>query len=196
MGANVGAFVALDTVLQIPSGHERGDAALLVGSGALVPGTVFESLESADGEVVSDLCIDDAHEIFDESGCSVVDGLVIFERSPCGIDGELVILASAIDGSVVFLHHVLTFLAVSLFDEVLHLLHGLVNGDHAGDAEEGALQNGVGAVAQSNLLADLRSVDIINLDVVLCEVSLNFVRDEINQFVAVEDGIQQRFSWR
>ena len=25
----------------------------------------------------------------------------------------------------------------------------------------------------------------------LCEVSLNFVRDEINQFVAVEDGIQQ-----
>ena len=194
VGANVGALVTLDAVLQIPSGHERGDAALLVGSGALVPGTVFESLESADGEVVSDLCIDDAHEIFDESGCSVVDGLVIFERSPCGIDGELVILASAIDGSVVFLHHVLTFLAVSLFDEVLHLLYGLVYGDHAGDTEEGALQNGVGAVAQSDFGSDFRGVDHIDRDVFLCQDALDLVGHVAGEGLVVPNGVEQEGS--
>ena len=191
---NVGALVTLDTVLQIPSGNERGDAALLISGRTLLPCSVFESLEGAHGEVITHLSVDNVHEFLHISGRTVVDGLLVFERSPCGIDGEGVVLATAIDRGVVFLHDVLTLLAVALLDEVFHLFNGLFDGDHARDAEEGALQNGVGAVAESDFGGDLRGVDHIDRDVLLCQHALDLVGHVAREGFVVPNGVEQEGS--
>ena len=52
-------------------------------------------------------------------------------------------------------------------------------------------QNGIGTVAQSNFLTDLRSVDVVHLDVMLSEVALHLVRNEVDELLAVEDGVEQ-----
>ena len=92
--------------------------------------------------------------------------------SPLGLHGQLYILTTTVDSGVVLVDHVLTLGTVRLQGGSLHLLNGELNGDDLGDAEEGRLQDGVGAVAQTNLLSNLRSVDGVNGDVVLSEVGL------------------------
>ena len=114
-----------------------------------------------------------------------------FERSPCRVDGQLLVFAAAVNGCIVLVHHVLSLLAVRLHDELLHLFYGQIHGDDTCDAEEGRLQDGVGAVAQADFLCDLRGVDIVNLDVVLGKVSLHAVRQVLGQFLAFPNRIQQ-----
>ena len=85
----------------------------------------------------------------------------------------------------------MSLVAVRLNDELLHLVDGQVYGDNLCNAEECTLQDGVGAVAQSNLLCYLRGIHIIYGDVVLGEVAFDAVGDEPNQLVALENGVQQ-----
>ncbi len=78
--------------------------------------------------------------------------------------------------AIVLVSDILAFLTVALDDEFLHLLDGQIHGDnHFGDAEECALENGVGAVAQSDFLRDLGCVDVVDGDIVLSEVTLDVV---------------------
>ena len=51
--ADIGALVALDTVLDLPLGNVHGDAALLVGGRAVLPRTVLTARESRYGQVVA-----------------------------------------------------------------------------------------------------------------------------------------------
>ena len=175
MRTDVGALVALDTVVLVPQGHEGLHAALLVGGSAHLPRTVDSAVldECADGQQVAGLGVDGSHELLDECGSVVHLLLVVGQVGPLGLHGQLHVLATAVDGGVVLVHHVLTLGAVALQGGSLHLLHGELHGDDAGDAEECRLQDGVGAVAQANLLCNLRSVDGVNGDVVLSEVALN-----------------------
>ena len=178
---NVGALVALDAVLRSPCRNECGHTALLVCGGALRPGAVLDSLEGGNFQQVAVLCVDGAYHFVDE--CGIVVGLcrLRFERSPCRVDGQLLVFAAAVNGCIVLVHHVLSLLAVRLHDELLHLFYGQIHGDDTCDAEEGRLQDGVGAVAQADFLCDLRGVDIVNLDVVLGKVSLHAVRQVLGQ---------------
>jgi hypothetical protein len=52
-------------------------------------------------------------------------------------------------------------------------------------------KNGVGTVAETNLLSNLSCVNIVNSDVVLSEVTLYLVRDEVNQLLTIKDSVQQ-----
>ena len=76
-------------------------------------------------------------------------------------------LHAALDGGVVHGDDLLALLAVGLGSGVLHVLDGVVDRDDVGNFEEGGLQNGVDAAAQTDLLADLDTVDGVELDVVL-----------------------------
>ncbi len=73
--------------------------------------------------------------------------------------------------------------AVALYDEFLHLLNCKINRDYLGDAEERALEDGVGAVAQSDLLCDLGCVDIVNLDIVVSKVLLDVVGEVLGKLL-------------
>ena len=73
---------------------------------------------------------------------------------------------------------------------MFHLLNGFLYRYNARDTEECRLKNSVRTVAQTNLLCNLRGVDIVNLDIVVCKVFLYSVRHELNQLLTFIDGIQ------
>ncbi len=58
VGADIGALVALDTVLDLPLGNVHGDAALLVSGRAVVPRTVLTARESRYGQVIALQAVD------------------------------------------------------------------------------------------------------------------------------------------
>ena len=116
--------------------------------------------------------------------------LLVGQLGPCGIHIETRIFVAAVHGGEVLVHYVLAFLTVALHDEFLHLLNGQIHGDNLGDAEECALQNGVGAVAQSDFLRDFGCVDVVNGDIVLGEVLLDVVGKMLGQLVAVPYGVE------
>ena len=101
------------------------------------------------------------------------------------------ILAAAVHSCVVLINDILALLAVGLHDEVLHLLNGLLNRDDFGDTEESRLEDGVGTVAQTDLLRNLGSVDVIHFNLMVSEVFLHFVRQVLNELVSLPDGVQE-----
>ena len=61
-------------------------------------------------------------------------------------------------------------------------------GNHLSDVDECPLQDGVDAVAQTNLLCNLGGVD----GIVLSEILLHLVRYELSLLLALKDGVQQK----
>ena len=179
MRAHQRALVALDTVGRIPLGNDGGDATLLVSGGASREGTVDDVLEGAHGQVVTTLGDHRAHHLINKLGIGIVvledevGGAV--ELGPCCGDLNLGDLATAVNGSVVHVDNILTLLAVALHDELLHLLDGQVVRNDARNLEEGTLEDGVGAVAQTNLGGDLRGVDDIHINIVEGQILLHIV---------------------
>ena len=147
--------------------------------------------EIAHLQQVAGLGVDGTHQLLDECGSVVLLRLVVSEVGPCGIHSEFLVLTAAVNGGIVLVDHILALLAVRLHDEGFHLLHSEFDGNYLGDAEECALQDGVGAVAQTNLLSNLGGVDIVYLDVVLGEVALHLVGDEAYKLIAVKNGVEQ-----
>ena len=188
---NIGTLVTLDTVLGIPYGNKGGHTTLLVLGGAGHPCTVLNTLEGRYGQQVAVLGVDGTNYFVDESRVVVLGLGIIGQVGPCGVYGQLLVFTAAVNGSIVLVHHVFALLAIGLHDELLHLLDGQVNGDNLGDAEEGRLKDGIGAVAQANLLCNLCGVDVVNGDVVLCEVAFYSVRQVLGQFLAIPNGVQQ-----
>ena len=191
--ANEGTLVTLDTVLRIPNGNECLHTTLLVGGCTVLPRTIDGVVlhEVADLQQVAGLSVDRTNEFLHECGSLVSLLGIVGQVSPCGINHQLLVLVTTVDGSIVHVHNVLTLLAVRLHDELLHLLNGELHGNHTRDAEECRLQDGVRAVAETNLLSNLRSVDGVDGDVVLSEIALHLVRHEVHELLAFEDGVQQ-----
>ena len=191
MRTNKGTLVTLDTVGSVPNGNEGTYAALLELGGAGMPCAVLDADERRNGKEVAVLCVDGTHDLVDEV-VAVAEGLLLGNESrPCGINGELLVLAAAVNGRIVLVDDIFALLAVGLHDEVLHLLDSLVNGDNARDAEECGLENGVGTVAETDFLGNLGGVDVVNGDVVVGEILLHLVGKVGNEFVTVPDGVQQ-----
>ena len=189
VGADEGAFVALYAVFFEPLGHECCHAAFFICGGSLLPCAVGTGLEVGNFEEVAVLGVDGADDLVDELGIVVGGGGGLGKVLPVGVDGEDVVFTAAVHSGIVLVYDILTFLGVALDDEFLHLLDGEVHGDNAGDTEEGALQDGVGAVAQTYFLRYAGSVDVVNGDVVLGEVLLDVVGQVLCQFVAFPDGV-------
>ena len=191
MGTDVGTAVTLNTVLGIPFGHERGNAALLVSGGTERPGAVRTVYELADGEQVSVLSVDRTHDGLDKLGSRNKGRSIIGKRRPFGLDLETTVLAAAVNCLIVHVHDILTFLPIALHNELLHLLDCEIHGNHLRDAEECALENGVGTVAETDLLGDAGRVYVIYRDIVLREIAFHPVGKVGGEFVALPDGVEQ-----
>ena len=191
VGADIRALVTLYAVFVQPLGHESGNTAFLVAGCALLPGAVGVVLEGRYRQEVAVLGVDGTYHVLDELGCVVLFHNIFGELSPCGIHIQLVVLAAAVYGCVVLVHNILALLAVGFHDKLLHLLHSEVHGDNLGDAEECALQDSVGAVAEADFLSDTAGVHIINGDIVLCEVTFYVIGQVLGKLLALPDGIEQ-----
>ena len=190
---DVSTLVTLDTVVLVPNRNEGLNTALLVSGCTNLPRTVDCAVlnKIRNLQQVASLSVDRTNQLLNECGCVVGLNLIIRQVSPLRLNGQLYILATTIDSGIVLINNVLTLSTVRLQGSSLHLLNSELYGDHLGDAEEGRLKDGVGTVAQTNLLCNLGSVDSIDSDVVLSEVALYLVRHELLQLGIVEDGVQQ-----
>ena len=142
-------------------------------------------------EQVTSLTIDRTNQLLNECRCIVFLAFFVSKRSPCWVYCQFLILASALNCSEVEVNNVLTLLRVRLHDERLHLLYSQVQRNNLSDTEESRLENGVGTVSKTNFLSYLSGIDIVNLDIVLGKATLNLVRNEVNQLLAVEDSVEQ-----
>ena len=156
-----------------------------------MPCAILDALERRNWKKVTILCVDWTYNLVDECVAISVNLWLSSEACPCWINSKLLVLATTINGSIVLVHNVLTLLAIRLNDEVLHLFYSLLNGNNTGDAEECRLEDGVGTVAETNLLSNLGSVDVVNLHMLLCKNSLNLVGDVVDEFLAVPNGVEQ-----
>ena len=191
---NVSTLVTLDTIVGSPLGVESLNATFFESRRTICHCTINHIVahKVRHFQQVARLSIDGAYNFFDVCGNVFFCGnSVISKVCPCWVNSQRLVFATAVNGCIVLINHVLSLIAIRFHNELLHLLDSQVNGDNLCDAEESTLQDGIGAVAQSNLLCNLRSVHIINGDIVLCEVTFDAVGDELNQLFAFEDGVEQ-----
>ena len=162
VGAHQGALVALDALGGVPGRDLHGGAPLLVLGGARGPGAVLQAVLHHGGhrQPSPSWRFITATTSWIKAGAVLGLGLVLGVQ-PALRDVHLLELVDAmVDGGAVHVHHRLALLLViGLVDGVLHLRHRLVDGDHAGEGEEGGLQDGVGAAAQPQLPGDADGVD-------------------------------------
>ena len=194
MRADEGAGVALDALVGLPDGDVDRYAALLVGCGACGHGAVHPGDEGAHGQGVAALGVDYVGNLLDK-GRSKARGVGIDEPGayggPFGGNLDLGVFASAVDGGVVHGHDVFALLAIALEGRILHVLDSVLGGDDAGDAEECALEDGVGAAAQTDFGGYLGGVDDVEADVLAADDSLDVVGDALKGFFLVPEGVEQ-----
>ena len=194
--ADEGALVALDAVGRVPLRNHDGRAALLIGCRTGGNRTVHHVAgEGAHRKVVAVLGGDHVGHVADEFGSQAL--VVGVDELAAGIipgfgDLDLDIVAAAVHGRIVHLDHVLALLAVGLVDGFLHVSDGLFVRDDAGDLEEGALQDRVGAAAQADLSRDLGGVDQIEADVLVHDGLLHEVRDALEGLLGVPEAVEQQ----
>ena len=159
-----------------------------------MPGAVLQTvfLHNGHRQAVTLLAVHHVHHLADEVRCLPRHGRIL-SISPRGGDSHLHQLVDAVlDGGVVHVHHGLTLLLIiGLIDGVLHLGNGLLQRDHIGQLEEGGLQNGVGAAAQTQLTGDLDGVDGVELRLLLCQSALHGGGQIPLQTVHVPSAVQQ-----
>src|SRR5574341_192752 len=104
-------------------------------------------------------------------------------------------LEQVLDGRVhrieILLDDGLAALAVSLLDGVFDLGDGLLARQDAADGEEGGLHDGVDASAHAGLLGDIVTVDDVELELLLDDLSLNFGGQVIPDFIRAIKAVQQ-----
>ena len=77
------------------------------------------------------------------------------------------------------------------FNGKYHVLHGVLHGDDIGQLEEGGLQNGVGAAAQTQLTGDLDGVDGVEPGFLLRQGALHGSGQVLLQTLGVPRAVQQ-----
>ena len=177
--ADIGALVALDTVLDLPLGDIHGDAALLVGGRAVLPRTVLTARESRYRQVIALQPVDRLDDLAHELGIRRIRNMceaVVVDLRPFGRHLDLHHgVAAGVDGRIVHVDDVLALLAVGFQDGMLHLVDSLVERDDVGDLEECRLHDGIRTRTQSELGGDLRGVDDIEIDLVLGQIGFHMV---------------------
>lgn len=100
-------------------------------------------------------------------------------------------VCAAVNGVVVHLNDLVALLAVGSFGSGFHVIRSLISGDDVGQFEERRLQNGVDSAAQTNLTADLDTVDGVELDVVVCDVFFIFIRQSLLNLSHIPAAVEQ-----
>ena len=178
MRADEGADVALDALGHIPFGNVDCCTALLILGGASRPCAVFQTIfhHGADGQLVAFLTVHRDDDILDEVR-NILLRCIVFQGRPACRDLDLdEFVDTVIDGSVVLRNDFGTLLLeVGLVDRILHFLDRLVDRNDVSQFEEGCLQDGVGAVAQTDVTGDIDRVDDVEVSLLLSQCALHAV---------------------
>ena len=198
MRADECTLVTLDTVLGDPLGNVNCDTALLISSGALRERTVGNINECGNRDLVAALCVNGDLYIVNEVdqelvvALSLVLGELALAVSPGSGNVYLDNLAGTLlDSGVVHVDDIVALLSKGLVRHLLHVCDSVLGRNDVSDGEERGLEHGVGLVAQTDLSCHLVSVDYVEVDVVLSDVSLNRSRELLVQLVNCPVAVQQ-----
>ena len=178
VGADIGALVALDALGGVPGGDRHGHAALLISGSAQLELAVHMIHEGGNGQAVAVHLAHGFQDLLDhlhQLGLAVqLLGLLgVHSVGPLGGNVDLLIGGGAqIDGLVVHVHDVLALLQVGGLGLLLHVGDGLLLRHDLGQGEERGLEDGVVALAHTDLDGQVNGVDGIQLDVVLGNIAL------------------------
>ena len=191
MGADIGALVALDALGGVPGGDGHGHAALLIGGGAQLELAVHMIGKGGDGQAVAVHLAHGLQDLLDHlhklrlTLQLLVLGLV-HGVGPLGGHIDLLIGGGAqVDGLVVHIHHVLALLQVGGLGLLLHEADGVLLGHDLGQGEESGLEDGVVALAHTDLDGQVNGVDGIQLDVVAGDIALGIGLQVMIQLIEV-----------
>ena len=174
MRADDGALVTLDTLGSIPYRNVYCCTTLLVSSCALRESTVFHTNECGYGELVTFLSVHYVNDLLDELRNSLLLNRLILSCLP-GIRNVNFnnCVNACVDSSIVHLNDIVTLLTVRLESCLLHVVNSLVNRKDAGKLEECGLADCVDSSAEADLLSLSNSIESIELDVVISDVTLH-----------------------
>ena len=192
--ANQRALSALYAVFGNPHGQGGSDTALLELSGA--GGDVTVGLESGDGQFVAFLSgnrLDERAEV--RIGRSFHHGRALSGGSPIrGILDFHKALDGFVHAGVVHVDDSVAFLAVSLFDHLLHVIGSLLVRNDVCKLEESRLANGVDALSCADFSDYLKRVESVEFDMLLCNLVLHLVGEFLVQLIFVPDGVKQEYA--
>ena len=100
-------------------------------------------------------------------------------------------VCARVDGGIVLKNHFVALLGVGLLCSGLHVFNGLIRRDDVGKLEEGGLHDRVDAVAHAGFLGKLDGVDVVELDVVLCNRVLQLRRKLLFHLLERPLGVKQ-----
>ena len=192
MGADKGALVALQTFGRVPIGQAGGDAPLVVLGGAHGISAVLIGHQGGDRQIVAPLAVAGDDDILHHIGQALVHRALIHSLGPGGGDVHLHgAVHTGVHGGHVHVDHLLALLGVGLLHGLLHVAHGVLHRHHAGEPEEGGLQNHVGVVPQAQLPGQLVGVHDVELHVVVRNVLFHIAGQLAVQLGLAPGGIQQ-----
>ena len=104
--------------------------------------------------------------------------------------------STCINSVMVHLNDVVTLLRIRLGSCVLHELDNLLFRNQLGQREECRLKNGIDTVTKTDFLTNLNTIDDVELNVVLSDVSLNLSRKLLIQLILSPLSIEEECSAR
>ena len=184
MRTNVCTPVTLDTVLRFPYRDVYRDTTSLVCGRSGRSGTIYIILESRYRKCISFLCVylrlDILNEIYNVCSAALnfrCEQAFVLAGLPGFRNFYFVYLfCSGVNGVVVHLYDLVALSSVGSLRSLLHQVDGFLLRNDGGQLEECGLQYGVDTSAKSDLLTDLDTVDGVELDVVVGDVSFYLSR--------------------
>ncbi len=195
MRTHVSTLVTLYTVFHLPFRYVNRDTAFFKFSRSHREGTVFDAVECADRQIVSFLCVHHVYDVTDKlRTVTAVSGHFVGQALPFSgyvYFHQVSFFSTGIYGSVVHVYHSFPFLAVRLHNGSLHLFYSQFVGNNIGNLEKCTLHNRVGAISQSQFLADFRTVDDIEVDFVFRQVFFHVIGQVLSRFFCIPQRVQQ-----
>jgi len=170
MGADHGALITLDTILQIPFRHPDGHPPFFIFGGADREDTV--RWKGTDRKVVTLLSQYGTHNFLDKRRL-VFDGhRFVLGRAPRGrVLDFYYVFEGFIHGSAIHLHNLLTLFAKHVLDLSFEQRYGLLDRNDIRQFKEGRLHNHIDSAPKPHLGSDPDGIYIVKFEFFVCDGS-------------------------
>ncbi len=199
MRAHIGTEITLDTTVRIPARNVDSYPSLFVGGGTKRYGAVHVIDKGRYGKLVAPLGIDfalDEVDIFHQRlivPAHFIGQIVILCRFPGGRNIHFhELLRPSLDRLMVHLDNIISLFGVCLCRCVLHIPDCLVFRNNSRDDEKCRLQNSVNPAAETDLLAEGKTVNRVEMNVIFRNIALDLSRQVFLELVHAPRAIQQK----
>ena len=175
MRTYIRTLVTLNTFFRIPFRYVNCSASLFISGCSKRCCTVFNSFECAYRKRIAFTCINCCYNSFNifrlvfSNNC-----FCIYSVSPFSGNFNLNnAFYTLINSSVVHVKDIVAFLTVRLLDSSLHIFNSVSDRNDVSKLEECSLKNCINSVSETDFSSYIRTVDDIELNVVICKIFLH-----------------------